>query len=179
MDGMNERLIPVLALLALLLSSMGAGAASPRASARGHASGESQASEFELKDQYENALSYKFPRQKPSVLTFGDRKGSEQIEGWVRPLYDRYQERIDQHGVAVLSSVPSFMRGVVRRIFKSQVKYSVLLDWKGDVSRSYEYQGGKANVVVIDRNGQIVLRVYGAANQQELNRVYTQIDKLL
>ncbi len=143
------------------------------------ANGEVRAPEFELKDQYEKSLTYKFPKGKVSVLTFGDRKGSEQIEGWVRPLYERYQDRIDQHGVAVLSSVPSLMRGIVRRIFKSQVKYSVLLDWKGDVSRAYNYQGGKANLVVIDRNGRIVMRAYGAASSQELDRVFAQIDKLL
>ncbi|MDX2032831.1 MAG: hypothetical protein SF339_19295 [Blastocatellia bacterium] len=173
---MNKRsilLLPLCAVLCLLAEGRVIGA---RLS---DAASESRAAEFELKDQYEKPLAYRFPKGKVSVLTFGDRKGAEQIEGWVRPLYDRYQARIDQHGVAVLSSVPSLMRGIVRGIFRSKVKYSVLLDWKGDVARSYGYQSGKANVVVIDRNGQIVLRVYGAANHQELNRVFTQIDKLL
>ncbi len=134
---------------------------------------------FELKDQYENTQAFKFPKQKVSVLVLGDRKGSEQIEGWVRPLYNRYQNKIDQNGVAVLSSVPSFMRGIVRKIFKNKVKYSVLLDWSGDVSRAYEYKGGKANLVIIDREGKIRFRVEGPASEQELARVYAQIDKLL
>jgi len=138
-----------------------------------------KATPFELKDQYEKKLAYAFPRQKVSVLVFGDRKGSDQIEGWVRPLYERYKDRIDQNGVAVLGSVPAFMRGIVRQIFKSQVKYPVLLDWTGNVSRAYEYQSGKANLVVIDRNGQIVHCAFGAASEAELNRIYTQIEKLL
>lgn len=140
---------------------------------------ETRAPEFELKDQHDNATSYNFPKNKITVLTFGDRKGSEQIEGWARPLWDRYQNKIDQQGVAVLSSVPFFARGVVRGIFKSKVKYSVLLDWKGDVSEAYGYRSGKANVFVIDREGRIVLKIVGAANQSELNRVFATIDGLL
>lgn len=160
-----------LAIAVFLLSSSHA--------TRSAMSGEERASGFELKDQYEQRLTYKFPRSKISVLTFGDRKGSEQIEGWVRPLYERYKDRIDQHGVAVLSAVPSLMRGIVRRIFRKQVKYPVLLDWKGDVSRAYAYQSGKANVLVIDREGQIVMRATGPAGRQQLERVFAQVDQLL
>lgn len=150
-----------------------------RADVAANVSGESKAADFELKDQYDKSASYRFPKQKVTVLTFGDRKGSEQIEGWVRPLWDRYQSKIDQQGVAVLSSVPFFARSVVRSIFKSKVKYSVLLDWKGDVSKAYGYESGKANLYVIDRNGQIILKIVGSANQTELDKVFAQIDRLL
>ncbi len=139
----------------------------------------SKAADFDLKDQYDNAASYRFPKQKITVLTFGDRKGSEQIEGWVRPLWDRYQTKIDQQGVAVLSSVPFFARGIVRGVFKSKVKYPVLLDWTGKVSKAYGYSGGKANLYVIDRNGHIVLKIAGAANPAELHHVFAQIDRML
>ncbi len=144
-----------------------------------HEPTETRAPEFELKDQHDKATSYSFPKKNITVLTFGDRKGSEQIEGWVRPLWDRYQNKIDQQGVAVLSSVPFFARGFVRGIFKSKVKYSVLLDWKGDVSKAYGYKSGSANVFVIDRDGRIVLKIIGAANQNELNRLFATIDGLL
>jgi len=143
------------------------------------APGNMKVPDFELKDQYDKAASYRFPKQKITVLTFGDRKGSEQIEGWVRPLWDRYQTKIDQQGVAVLTSVPFFARGVVRGIFKSKVKYSVLLDWTGDVSKSFGYQSGRANVYVINRDGQIVLTVTGTASQTELDKVFAQIDRIL
>jgi len=137
------------------------------------------ASDFALKDQYNQLASYRFPPERVTVLIFGDRKGSEQIEGWVRPLWDRYQTRIDQRGVAVLSSVPSMVRGLVRTIFRSQVKYSVLLDWKGDVSQAYGYQNGRANLILIDRQGRIVLRLHGAAEAASLGQLYTRIDRLL
>lgn len=137
------------------------------------------ASDFALRDQYNQLASYRFPPERVTVLIFGDRKGSEQIEGWVRPLWDRYQARIDQRGVAVLSSVPSMVRGLVRTIFRRQVKHSVLLDWKGDVSQAYGYQNGRANLFLIDRQGRIVLRLHGAAEADSLSQLFTRIDRLL
>jgi len=138
-----------------------------------------EATAFELKDQYDKLEKYRFPNGRVTVLTFGDRKGAGQIEGWVRPLWERYEGRIDQKGVAVLSSVPSFARGVVRRIFKTRVKYPVLLDWDGDVSKAYGYQGGLAVLYVIDKQGRIVLSLTGVADNDRLDKVYRQIDKLL
>lgn len=138
-----------------------------------------KAVDFELKDQYNQPSTYRFPKQKVTVLIFGDRKGSEQIEGWVRPLWDRYRDRIDQKGVAVLDSVPSLMRGVVRAIFRNKVKYSVLLDWTGEVSKSYNYQSGRANLVLIDRQGTIILKMFGVVDNQGLAQLTARIDQLL
>lgn len=140
---------------------------------------ETVASDFTLKDQYDNLWVYRFPRNKVTVLAFGDREGSEQIESWVTPLYGRYQERVDIHGVAVLGSVPSMARGIVRRIVKSQTKQPVMLDWSGAVAKKYDYTGDGANIVVIDRSGKILLRAAGAADDESLRRVYGQIDKLI
>jgi len=141
-------------------------------------SGIDRASGFELKDQYNQLNSYRFPKSKPTILVFGDRRGSDQIEGWVRPIWDRYQERVDQKGVAVLSAVPVFMRGIIRSMFKSKVKYPVLLDWTGEVARAYTYQSGKANLVLIDRQGVILLRLTGPVTREGLQELYAQIDRL-
>lgn len=141
--------------------------------------GSGRAQEFDLLDQHGRALAYRFPKAKVSVLTFGDRRGSAQIDGWVRPLYQRYQNRIDIHGVAVLSSVPTFARGIVRRLFLRRVSYPVLLDWQGKVSQSYGYQSDRATVVVIDRGGKIIFRGAGSASPGEMGRLCESIDRLL
>lgn len=138
-----------------------------------------KATAFELKDQYNQVSSYRFPKAKLTILIFGDRKGSEQIEGWVRPLWDRYQDRIDQKGVAVLSAVPAFMRPIIRTMFRSKVKYSVLLDWTGDVATAYSYQSGRANLILIDQQGRIVLRLMGPAGNDGLQQLYARIDPIL
>lgn len=134
---------------------------------------------FSLKDQYDKRQDYQFPRDRVSVLAFGDREGAGQIESWVRPLYERYGEKVDIRGVAVLSSVPSPARGIVRRIMKRQVKYPVMLDWNGEVSRNYAYRGGRAGLFVIDRQGHILLETEGAADAAALARVFAQIDRLV
>lgn len=135
--------------------------------------------DFELRDQYGKALAYRFPKERVSVLVFGDRKGSEQVEGWVRPLYERYTDRIDLHGVAVLTAVPSLFHGYARRQFKKQVKYPVLLDFKGDVSKGFGYEGDKANVFVIARDGTITHRAAGAASREGLEQLYAEVERQL
>ncbi len=148
-----------------------------------HAAGflpiDDKAAEFELKDQYNKNSALKFPRQKATVLVFGDREGSRQIESWVRPLVEKYQTDIDIQGIAELSAVPGLAQGAVRRIMKNQVKYSVMLDWNGDVSKSYGYQKGKANLFVIDKNGNIVAKATGAANKADLETIFRDINGVL
>ncbi len=138
-----------------------------------------KAADFELKDQYNKQSRYSFPRSKITVLTFGDRKGAGQIEGWVRPLWEKYQDQIDQQGIAVLSAVPRIARGMVRMIFKTQIKYPVLLDWKGDVSKAYGFSQGAANLYVIDQSGNVIFKTVGPADENRLDEVIRQIDQLL
>ncbi|NDD64060.1 MAG: hypothetical protein EBZ36_08800 [Acidobacteria bacterium] len=168
------------ALLLILIAGLAICSQHPslRAESRGN-SGSERAAGFELKDQYNQVNSYRFPKSKPTILVFGDRRGSEQIEGWVRPVWDRYQDRIDQKGVAVLSAVPVFMRGIIRSMFKSKVKYPVLLDWTGEVARAYAYHSGKANLVLIDQQGVILLRLTGPVSREGLQELYARIDRLI
>ena len=156
-----------------------AGAKVVRGGAAATAARDARAMDFELRDQFGKALAYRFPKERVSVLTFGDRKGSTQIEGWVRPVFERYGDRVDLHGVAVLTSIPSLFHGYARRQFRKQVKYPVLLDFKGDVARGYGYEKDRANVIVIAPDGRVVLKLTGAATAAGLSRVYAEVDRLL
>jgi hypothetical protein len=135
--------------------------------------------EFELKDQYNSSYTYRFPKEKVSILALADRKGVSQVEGWIRPLYERYTDRVDIHGIAVVSSVPSMFRGLLRSVFKSRVKFPVMLDWEGEVTKSFGYSGGRANIFVIDKNGNIVLKLIGPATADGLEQVSAQVNNLL
>ena len=55
--------------------------------------------------------------------------------------------------VAQLDNVPGWLRTTLARIFKYTIKFSGMMDWTGDVFRAYEYTSGKANVVIISRQG--------------------------
>jgi hypothetical protein len=53
-----------------------------------------QATSFTLKDQHGSWRVYGFPQETVRVVFFADSTGSEQLEDWIRPLYDRYQQTI-------------------------------------------------------------------------------------
>ena len=108
-----------------------------------------------------------------------DYAGSKQLEPWIRPVYERYQDSIGIYGVADLAILPGFARGLVRKAFRKQLAYPVMLDWSGEVTRRYNYQSGQANILVIDRLGHIVLTIIGPVNPSRLQQVFETIDHLL
>lgn len=137
------------------------------------------ASDFTLEDQFGNEIAVKFPSNRPVVLVFGDRDGSKQVEGWVRPIYTKFTDRVYIFGIAELSAVPWAVRPVVRRLIKSKSKNPVMLDWTGNVSKSYGYEKDKANVFIVAKNGKITAVKRGAATNSLLEEIYKEIQKNL
>jgi hypothetical protein len=138
----------------------------------------SRAAAFTLKDQFGRELAVRYPRKKVSVLTFGDWKGSGQIEGWVRPIWNRYRSALDLHGIAVLDIVPEFAHDLARDQFRQRVKYPVLLDFTGNVAKAHGFSSDNANILVIAPDGAIALRIVGAASSAGLRKVYDAIERL-
>jgi AhpC/TSA family len=138
-----------------------------------------KAKDFALKDQFGNTLEYKFPREKVTILAFGDKDGSDQLEAWIRPLYDKYTDKVDIMGVAELSAVPAIARGIVRAMIKKKSKKAVMLDWEGKVSKDFKYEKKQANIILIDKNGNIIAKQIGIADEAKLKTFYVEIDKLL
>lgn len=134
---------------------------------------------FALKDQYGTQHAYRFPLSRVGILLMADYDGSPDLEAWIRPLYARYQQRVRLEGVAELSAVPGFMRGLVRAFFRKNVTYPVLLDWSGEVAQGYAYEKGEVNVFVLEHDGTICLKTIGAVTPRALQRVTDQIDHLL
>jgi hypothetical protein len=139
---------------------------------------DAQAPAFELEDQYGKSHKVEFPRPRITVITFADRAGSSQLEGWIRPLYERYLETIDIHGVAKLAGVPRLMRSLLRAIFRKNLTYPVMMDWTGAVSMNYGYEARVANVVVLSPEGRIEYRFNGKAGPEELQKCFARIDAL-
>jgi hypothetical protein len=135
--------------------------------------------QFVLQDQYGTQHAYHFPLARVGILLIADYDGSPDLEAWIRPLYARYQKRVRLEGVAELSAVPGFMRGLVRAFFRKNVTYPVLLDWSGEVAQGYAYEKGEVNVFVLGQDGTICLKTIGAVTQHTLQRVTDQIDHLL
>ncbi len=138
-----------------------------------------KAKEFTLKDQFGNDLVYKFPKQKLSILAFGDKDGADQLENWIRPLYEKYTDKIDILGIAELSIVPGIAKGIVRGMIKKKSKQAVGLDWSGAVSKSFSYQKKQANIILIDKEGSIIHKQIGAMTEEKLKQLEDEIDLLL
>jgi hypothetical protein len=144
-----------------------------------HSAFDREAAGFTLEDQFGNKTTVKFPASKSVILVFGDREGSEQVEGWVRPLYNRFGDRVFIFGIAELSAVPWVARPIVRGIIKSKSDNSIMLDWSGKTAKSYGCEKGKANVFVINRDGVIKAVKRGAANSRELQSLYASVEPIL
>lgn len=140
------------------------------------ASAQERVSNFGLKNQNDQYVEVNFPSDRPVVLIFGDRKGAGQIDGWSKPLYKDYGDKAYIFGIASLSGVPSYARGMVRRLIKRQTSYSVLLDWGGKVAGRLGYEKNKALVVVVSKSGSVLISRSGAASEGELTAVKAKIN---
>ncbi len=119
------------------------------------------APEITLEDQHREEHHIEFPREKPTILVFADRKGSKQLEGWLMPLHERYGEQVHLQGIAKLDSVPGPFRWLARRAFKSGMDSPVMLDFEGDVCEAYGFVEDQANLFVISPSGKIALHILG------------------
>ena len=136
------------------------------------------ATTFTLADQYGKRHRLEYPQEKICVLVFADKWGSTQVESWVRPLYERYKDTIMILGVAQLANVPGKIQPLLINLFKSKIKFPVLLDWTGEVARQYGYPGGQALVVVIDPRGMRLHQATGKATPALLQPLCAVIDEL-
>ncbi|MGE3725842.1 MAG: TlpA family protein disulfide reductase [Candidatus Sericytochromatia bacterium] len=134
---------------------------------------------FSLKDQKGLSSLIQFPKDKITVLAFADREGSAQMEKWIQPLYAKYTDQIDIHGIADLSAVPRFARGIAQSIVSGLVKYPVMLDWEGNISQAYKVEKAKTNLYVIDPQGDIHLHLSGPASAESLSEINLKIAELL
>jgi hypothetical protein len=134
---------------------------------------------IELKDQFDSQQELSFPTTNLTVLTIADHKGSEQIAGWVAPVKERYGLRVAICGIADVSAVPGWLRGMVRKKFQQRQSYPVMLDWSGDTVKAFAFVKDCVNVFVFDEQGRMLKRFIGEAKPGELEQMYATIEQAL
>jgi hypothetical protein len=127
-----------------------------------------QLSGFELADQHGVNHEVVFPREKPLLLAVADRRGAEQVEGWIDPLRASNDSRFDILGVAHLHPAPKFLRGRILRDLQRRYRTPLLLDWFGELEQRLACREGQANVFLVDRHGQVVHHQSGPATPGQL-----------
>ena len=140
---------------------------------------ETQLKAFELADQSNRSRSYAFPRDKVTVMTVADYRGSAQLTPWIQRLHDRYGDQIAIDGIADVSMIPKPFQALFRREFRKRLRYPVMLDWEGAVLEQFDYEKGVANVYVVDRRGAIRMRIAGAVSDGAIRRLFQEIDRNL
>ena len=134
---------------------------------------------IQLSDQYDTNQVLCFPTNRVTVLTIADRHGSEQIDGWISPLKQRFVGRIYIRGIADVAGVPGIFRSHIRKRFQESRKYPVMMDWSGKTVSAFAAQTGGANVYVIAPDGAILLHVFGPATKGPLGQVEAVIERTL
>ena len=135
-----------------------------------------QLNAISLPDQHGQPHVFAFPQPGVSVLTVADRKGSEQIEAWVRAVTTRYAGKVLVEGVADVSSVPAPLRPFVRKRFRDAFAHPVMLDWKGGVVKRLQPVPEAANVYALSTNGAVLRQFFGAANVTNLAELFAVLD---
>ncbi len=134
---------------------------------------------IELRDQFDKPHRLSFPTTKVMVLTIADRKGSEEVDGWIAALKPLYAGRVDFRGLANVGGVPGLFQAKVRRKFQETRNYPVMMDWTGVACAQFGYQRDVANILVIDHNGYIRTRISGSASSAAVAAVRVALDAAL
>ncbi|MGC3957157.1 MAG: hypothetical protein QM813_04080 [Verrucomicrobiota bacterium] len=134
---------------------------------------------IELPDQFEKPQKLSFPNTNITVLTLADRKGSDQIAGWVEPVAKQFGTRVDVRGIADVSAVPRLLRGTVRSAFRKEQSYPVMMDWSGKEVAKFAPKENVTTVLLIDGQGKILRRYEGAAKKPEVEELCKVIQEML
>ena len=156
----------VLALATATITGMAAGTATTNAPAI--LATNAPCTSFSLRDQFDALHLVPFPRTNLLVLTIADRKGNDQIDGWLAMLTNSVSDRVALEGVADVSAVPAWLRGMVQRKFRDARPHPVMLDWSGGVVGKFPAAKSQANVFLIDREGRVLHHVSGPASEDAL-----------
>jgi len=135
--------------------------------------------QFTLRDQFNTQHELKFPHTKPTVLTVADKQGSDGIRDWAQPLAKQFGDQIEISGLADVSTVPGVMHGMVRSKFRKAFSHPVMLDWDGQVTRSFRYTKGEPNIFLIAADGRILLHLTGKATAANLRELASAISAIL
>jgi len=134
---------------------------------------------IELHDQYDAPQRLTFPASNITVLTIADKKGSEQVDGWIAALKPRYAGRINLRGIADVGGAPEFVQARIRKKFQETRHYPVMMDWSGKVCAQLSYKKDVANILLLSRDGSILARFSGRADGPQIAEACALLDKAL
>ena len=134
---------------------------------------------IDLRDQYDTPRTLAFPTTNVTVLAIADKKGAEQVGGWINALQPNYAGRVELRGLADVGGAPGFVQDRIRKKFQETRKHPVMMDWSGKVCAQFGYKKDVANILVLGRDGVIHARFTGATNGAVLAKAHAALDQAL
>lgn len=110
---------------------------------------------FELEDQFGEVYTDNSWPGKIVILLGSDKGGSTYNEIWGKAIYDSLKteigfEKVQMVGLSDLSSVPFFMKWVIRGKFPEEKEKWVLMDWDGEFLEAYNFKEDAANILIFN-----------------------------
>jgi hypothetical protein len=134
---------------------------------------------FVLRDQFDTAHTFSFPRTNVLLLTVADKQGNKQTDGWVLALKSRFGTRLEIAGIADVRGVPGLWHGSVREKFQKLRTHPVMMDWEGAVISALPVEKHRANVFLLNRDGAVLRRVSGPADAGLVAEFCSAVDTAL
>jgi len=121
---------------------------------------------FSIQDQFDSLHTESDYLGGITIIIGSDKGGSQYDKIWIQAIRDSLGNKLNGNEikfltVANVSSVPFFLKGLVRSKFPQDKKEWVLLDWKGYFADTYQFVGDATNIMIVDRNGGLVYKTNG------------------
>lgn len=141
-----------------------------------------KAPDFILKDADDQAHSLKKLRGKIVFLILGNRKIRKEDDKWAATFQKDYgdHEGIIAFIIADMRSVPGFVpKGFIKRqLRKNKPPVTLLLDWKGEVHKTYRTDKKKPNLYLIAPDGSIVFHAKSDFDEKTREMLKTAISEI-
>jgi hypothetical protein len=140
---------------------------------------------FKIEDQFETVHTDKDYPASIVIIIGSDKEGSKYNGIWSKAIRDslKHEKKFDQIRflrIADLRGVPFFLKGFVKGKFPKERERWVLLDWKGQFAKAYEFEPEACNIVIVDQRGGVAHKTHGQnLDHQKLAVLYENIRKLL
>jgi hypothetical protein len=134
---------------------------------------------FTLEDQYERRWRHNDFKTALVVYVISDRSGYSYSTNWTQPLVTEFGSRVRFVPIADVRGVPGFLKSYIRKRFKEEFKYPVLLDWEGVVTTRIDIRSGYPNLAIVDDKGMIQHLTAGKGTATQIESFRTQLNRLL